>query len=59
MVQKCRCTAVQRWWSRGAEQVQSRCRGGAVVMQWFCIGGAAEVVQRWCSGGTEVLIWRC
>ena len=60
---RCRCTAVQRWRKGGAKVLQ-RCRDGAEVsdaevMQWFCMGSAAEVVQqRWCRGA-KVLVQRC
>ena len=54
---------VQRW-CRGGAKVLQRCRDGAEVsdaevMQWFCIGSAAEVVQRCRCRGAKVLMQRC
>ena len=76
-VQRCRgagAEVMQRWWCRagGAEVVQSRCRGGSVMVQrWFaevvCRGADLEVlrcslgakVQKRCRAEAEVVQSRC
>ena len=61
-VLRCRCTAVQRWRKGGAKVLQ-RCRDGAEVsdaevMQWFCIGSAAEVQVQRCKEGADAEVLR-